>query len=211
MTVIKDVHTHKQAPQPQSIISVSPNELPEIPNGQLYSLALHPWQSSAEDAFATVDEIMRLSSRQDVAAIGECGIDLIHGAPLFRQITLLRRCIEISECVGKPLILHSVKSHDIIVGLRRELRPQQLWIFHGFRLRPSIMRLLADVGIMLSFGEKFNPDSLSECPAELLLAESDESQLNIDEILSLHAAVRSEAPSFAIANAADIFRNVSYH
>ncbi len=139
--MIIDIHTHRPYPQPEGIISkaLRPDsaETSEMKTFQLYSVGMHPWDTQdTEDAglFARLEEI---AAQPNVAAIGECGIDLLRGAPMFRQLLVFRRHVEISEKLRKPLIIHDVKADDIICGLRRDMKPTQPWCIHGFRGKPA--------------------------------------------------------------------------
>ena len=178
-----DIHTHHPAPQPQAIVSVSFHDFKPL-EGQLYSLGIHPWKSQVLPSPQDWELYEEMARSPQVVAIGECGIDKLKGGPLFRQMIIFKRQIEISERLRKPLIIHDVKAHDIIVGLKRDLQPSQKWLVHGFRAKPSVAKMLTDIGIFLSFGEKFNPDSLLAVPVNKILAETDESFLSIGEIIS---------------------------
>ena len=124
---------------------------------------------------------------------------------MFRQLQVLRRQIEISEEVEKPLILHCVKGADIILGLKRDLNPRQTWVIHGFRGKTELARQLTDKGIMLSFGEKFNPDTVMAMPGDMILAETDESILTIEEIIgALSRAANRDVLAEVTANAASL-------
>lgn len=117
-------------------------------------------------------------------AIGECGIDLLKGGPLYRQMQVMKRQIDLSESLGKPLVVHCVHGHDVIIGLKKDLQPVQNWAIHGFRGKPTVAKMLTDKGIWLSFGEKFNDNSVREVPAGMLLAETDESDSPISAIIT---------------------------
>lgn len=193
---ILDIHTHKPAPQPEAVIAVciKPGCTPEFASeGQLYSVGVHPWDTASpvpEECFA---EIEALACRDDVVAIGECGVDLTpKGGPLFRQLRVMRRQIEISEKVGKPVVIHDVKGHDIIVGMRRDLKPTQNWAIHGFRRKPEVAEMLLKAGCYISFGEEFNPDTVKMMPADRILAETDESQLTIEQVIAKLSMARGE-------------------
>lgn len=184
--MILDIHTHHPAPQPDGIISVRPTELPPTPGEQLYSAGIHPWDVRGIGLSASqIDELRRACSRPDVAAVGETGIDMVRPgcAPLAGQINALRRHAEISEEAGKPLVLHCVRAHDVIAQTRKDMKPAMPWIIHGFRGKPSVARILLDAGCYLSYGERFNPESLRMTPPEYILAETDESPLAIREII----------------------------
>lgn len=188
---ILDCHTHHPAPQPEGIISLSPEEftaLDSLPEEQLYSVGIHPWTTLQAPTTDINKEMERALASKQVVAIGECGIDTLRGGPMFRQLQILKMQIDLSEQSGLPLLLHDVKAHDVLTGLRRDLQPRQPWIIHGFRGKPTVAKMLLDAGMYLSFGEKFNPEALSVVPVGRLLAETDESSLTIEEIIKALSA-----------------------
>lgn len=178
-----DIHTHHPAPQPLGVVSSGLSDFNPI-EGQLYSVGIHPWLSDkmpSEDDWKKLEQIAKMPC---VKAIGECGIDKLRGGPMFRQLLILKKQIELSEKMGKPLILHDVKAHDIILGLKKDLNPRQYWVVHGLRGKPGVAKMLTDAGIFVSFGEYFNMESLKITPPNLILAETDESSLSIETIIA---------------------------
>lgn len=93
---------------------------------------------------------------------------------LAAQTALLRIHYELSETLRKPLILHIVKSFPEIIALRKQWKPTQPWIIHGFRGKPQLARELLAHGFHLSYGKKYNPASLTITHASRLLRETDE-------------------------------------
>lgn len=193
---ILDIHTHHEAPQPHGVISIrlfggeSPGSdhkgtLPKTNLTQAYSVGIHPWDTTRE---ITADEWKRLeqtASRPEVVAIGECGIDLTpKGGPLFRQLQIFRHHVEIAERLRKPMVIHDVKAHDVIVGARRDLHPTQNWAIHGFRRKPEVAAMLLRAGCWISFGPDFNPDTLLSIPEDRILAETDDSTASIEEVIA---------------------------
>ena len=178
-----DIHTHHPAPQPQGVISCSIDDFTPQ-EGQRYSIGVHPWENRTVPDRAFWSKFEEKASLPGVVAIGECGIDKLRGAPLFVQMIVLKLQIEISERLGKPMIIHDVKGHDQIIGMRKGGEWKQNWVIHGFRGKPTIAKMYTDAGIYLSYGEKFNPESLSSTPREMILAETDESPLTIEEIIA---------------------------
>lgn len=195
--IVLDVHTHHAAPQPEGIVSMQPGDLPEegVYPHQLYSTGIHPWSVPATGlSEEMLSELRRAAGRGDVAAIGETGIDLARqgAAYLAMQINAFRAHVELSEELKKPLVIHCVKGQQQILGVNRDMKPAQPWIIHGFRGKPSVMKMFTDQGIYISFGPKFNPDSLMACPAELLLAETDDAPERIQEVIAALNAVRED-------------------
>lgn len=186
-----DIHTHRDPPYPQGIISVSVTpDGEELPEDQCWSIGIHPWDSSAHDLQARLLTLERAARMKQVVAIGEAGIDLSDKhtpMPLAMQMELLRYHALTAETVRKPLILHAVKAHVQIIGMHKELHPAQPWIIHGFRSKPSIAELYLNEGIMLSFGERFNTETLRLTPPQMRMAETDESSLSISGIIALQS------------------------
>lgn len=180
-----DIHTHHNAPQLEGVINVSPLQYHPIEN-QAYSVGIHPWETLHKIEDATVGSLRKIAHDPRVKAIGETGYDALKGGPAFQQLLLFKTHIELSEETKKPLIIHDVKAHDIIIGCHRDMKPTQQWMVHGFRGKPEVAEMFLRAGIWLSLGEVFNPQTLdyllTNAP-EHLLAETDESSLTIYEIL----------------------------
>lgn len=188
MAEILDIHTHHQTPQPNAIVNMRiGKEQLEILPGQFYSVGLHPWD--VENS-SSLSDCYELFENKDVVAIGECGVDLVAKTPMFIQLQLFKKQIDVSEELNKPMIIHAVKGADIICGLRRDLKPQMPWCIHGFRGKPQAAQQLIKAGCHISFGEKFNPDTLLSIPKEFILAETDESLLTIEEIIKALSEVK---------------------
>ncbi len=195
MKNILDIHTHKTAPQPYGIISrrlSNPDSDPEnMIEGQLYSVGIHPWDVTPGEPENSWEMLREEASKPYVAAIGECGIDLKCGMPMYLQLQVFKKHIDLSEELRKPLIIHDVKGDDIICGLRRDLKPSQPWCIHGFRGKPAAVAALLRAGCFISFGERFNPETLLAVPEDRILAETDESDLTIEEIISRLSEIRA--------------------
>lgn len=209
--MITDIHSHRPAPYPEGVVSLRDfNGI--LLEGQAYSAGIHPWDTATSVTEDTWSRLEELAADPRIVAIGECGVDLLKGGPLFRQLQILKRQVELSENSGKPLLLHCVKAADIILGLKRDLRPSQPWIIHGFRGKPEQARQLTDKGIFLSLGEKFNPETVMMMPREMLLAETDESQLPITEIIgALSLAANRDLSPEVISNTARILENSIFY
>lgn len=204
--MILDCHTHRQAPAAEAIISTSP--IGFVAQGsQMWSVGLHPWDLPlyCADNLRIKDEIwvelVAAAASPYVAAVGECGIDLSHGGLLATQMLAFRKQALLAERLRKPLIIHAVKAHDFITGMKKDIAPEMPWIIHGFRNKPTIAEIYLKAGCWLSFGEKFSPESLDITPADRLLAETDESLMTIDTIIRrLEESVQKPLRDAIIAN-----------
>ncbi len=176
-----DIHTHNLKAR-NAIISVSPSFSPD--EGKIYSVGIHPWDTAEVLPSDWPDMLLRKAQLPSVVAVGETGLDKLKGADLRHQEEIFLKHVEVSEALGKPLILHVVKAFPEIIGLKRRLKPRQPWIVHGFRGKPELARELVNHGFYISFGEKFNEGVTRVVPTERLFAETDESTLPIESIVA---------------------------
>lgn len=181
-----DNHTHTN--RPGAVVNVDPVEHREgdfVPvDGRLYSVGIHPWNAGRWNE-RDVELLERLAADPRVVAIGETGLDSVRGdADMGAQRGLLLKHVELSERTGKPLLLHVVRRYDDIMALKKRLNPAQAWVIHGFRGKPEMAKALIERGFYLSYGERFNAESVAVTPPERMLAETDESELGIDEIVA---------------------------
>lgn len=190
-----DLHTHRTSSYPEGIICVEPRDVAVCTSsGQLCSVGLHPWylSDSAEGVSQAAEELAKVATKPCVVAIGEAGFDTVRGGAIMLQTLAFRKQMEISEQLGKPLIIHAVKALDMILSWRKESKAKQEWIIHGFRGKPQVAMQLLKSGCSFSFGEHFNADTLRSLPDEAIFAETDESMLPITEIINCISQVRGK-------------------
>lgn len=194
-----DIHTHRAG----NSTSIANNFAPPADNFY-YSAGIHPWDITPHSA-ALLQELATTATRANVVAIGECGIDKIKSpATIATQTEIFAAQARIANAVNKPLIIHCVKAHSELIALRRTIKPTVAWILHGFRGNPTLAQQLLKEGFHLSFGEKFNPQSVAATPLHRLFVESDTSPLPIEDI---YAAVAQAAGVTADVLAAAVQKN----
>lgn len=166
------------------------------------STGIHPWDVTEhwKEEFSTVEEI---AGKKNCLAIGECGIDRLRGCCMEVQEEAFRTHAILAEEIKKPLIIHCVKGADTILAVHKEIKPAQAWIIHGFKGKPEQAIQFTRTGLYLSFGERFNSESLLATPLDKLLIESDESRMPIEEIYCLVAKTKDMTPE----ELANIVRN----
>ncbi|MCM1021815.1 MAG: TatD family hydrolase [Muribaculum sp.] len=172
-------HTHNLN-SPDALINVEPPFTP-LPD-RYYSLGIHPWNAATtpQSLISQLDTQARLPQ---VKAIGETGIDANYPNVEMQKV-LLRAHINLSEELGKPLVLHIVKAYNTIIELKKQIRPEQQWIIHGFRGKAELAQQLLDHGFFISLGEYFNEQAATIIPADRLLIETDTSSVNLQQIAS---------------------------
>lgn len=206
--MIIDAHTHHT--RTGAVINASVGDFsPQA--GCFYSLGLHPWDINQNhaDIFKQIEQLSTENSQ--IIAIGETGLDALIDVPADIQLELLRRHIELSERLRKPLILHCVRCSADILRLFKQFKPQMPWILHGFRSNSNVLRPIIDnSNIYISIGEKFNHEALKLIPDARLLIETDESAMTIENIAAQVATVGNrtveEILQITSTNASIIFR-----
>ena len=106
------------------------------------------------------------------------------------QVRILGKQVELSEKYRLPLIIHCVKAMEELLAVKKELRPVQPWIWHGFRGKPQQARQLMENGIYLSFGEHYPEQTVRTMPVDCMFLETDDSPVDIEEVLHRVARTR---------------------
>ena len=176
-----DLHTHQATQEPHTISIICSGTTPAT-DGSPCSVGIHPWHITA--AWETeMQQVCRAARASNVVAIGECGIDKLKSpADIALQTEVLAAHAALAEEVQKPLILHCVKGQEEIMKLRRQMAAKQAWIIHGFRGKPAQALQLTGAGFYLSYGERYNGDSLAATPTDRLFLETDTSSTPIYDI-----------------------------
>ncbi len=166
-----------------AIYNLSPAEALTDGSELLLSVGLHPWHIGA-DWKKQLRMLGGVAGTKRVKLIGEAGLDKLCKTDFELQQTVFLQQIELAEEVQKPLIIHCVKAWPELIAIRKKVLPSVPWVIHGFRGKPELAHQLLAFGIYLSYGEKFNEESLRITPLERLCTETDESKLIIEEIYS---------------------------
>ncbi len=180
-----DIHTHRSPLHPgEAILNCYPDNFCPGPEGW-YSVGIHPWIIAA-DYTVRVEEhplwklLMEHVQHPRVLAIGEAGLDKLAKAEMSVQEDFFRYQARLASDCKKPLIIHSVRSTNELLRLKRELNPSEPWIIHGFRGKPDLAKEFLKYGFYLSFGEKYQKEALSVVPVDRLFLETDESPIPIE-------------------------------
>lgn len=155
-----------------------------------YSYGVHPWWLDEKDYDPEPDlaRLKELLDQDQLAAIGETGIDSLHEAPLALQTEVFEKHILLSEQYQKPLIIHNVKGNDTILRLHKTLHPQQAWILHGFNgtaeeaLQLTGKGLYLSVGTSLLFKNRKITHSITSIPLDHLFFETDTAECSVEAV-----------------------------
>ncbi len=176
--------------------------------GQLYSLGIHPWrpEEATEENFGL---LARLAGMPEVAAIGEAyGVDQLRGGPIRQADAGLQTPDRDFRGSGQAARSPRRKGPRLCgrpaprLCPRAALDPARIpGETHGGEDDAAGLRRLR-----FSFGEKFNPDALRAVPRERILAETDESALDIRQIIArLSEALGEDLTETIAANSARVF------
>lgn len=175
--MIVDSHSHKSSSF--AIVNLREGESPMAE--MHYSAGVHPWNADKCDA-QVMDWLNRELRLPNVVAVGECGLDKLCNVDMDIQVAVFKKMVALSENFQKPVIIHCVRAWEELFSIYSECKPTQKWVIHGFRGKPELTLRLIKLGFYLSFGSRFNAESLRVTPLSRLLVESDE--FSIDDSLN---------------------------
>lgn len=201
--MITDIHTHYNIDHALRNVRFASDSM-SLPGIGLCSVGIHPWDVNDESE-TLMPQLESLARDQRVVAIGETGLDRVCGSDFTLQQAVFLRHIQLSEKLCKPLVIHMVRTAQEVIATHRHLSPHMAWMVHGFRGNANVARMLVNEGILLSVGERFNTEAVKSVPIDMLLLETDESTMPIEDITSRVADARGiatdEMLQWASANA----------
>jgi TatD DNase family protein len=151
--------------------------------GELYATAgIHPHHATEYDP--EVDAMLRdLAARDDVVAVGECGLDYFRNfSPVDAQRAAFAAQLEIAVAVRKPVFLHQRDAHDDFVELLgAQINELAGGVAHCFTGGPAEMAEYLDMGLYIGItgwicDERRGHDlqeAVSQLPLDRLLLETD--------------------------------------
>ncbi|HIP36733.1 MAG TPA: hydrolase TatD [Crocinitomix sp.] len=179
-------HTHTQIKD--AIINIDDKSLFPLKKRYYYSIGNHPWHNQF-----TINEIEKfLKNNPQIIAIGECGIDKIkQQLDVETQIEVLKKQIYLSEKFQLPVILHIVKGFNEIIKLKKEIKPKQPWIIHGFNAYKQTQALI-DAEFYFSLGKALLTNNklqhaIALIPLNRIFFETDDKDVEIEKIYTLVA------------------------
>lgn len=186
-----DIHTHHLPLQPErTIVSCSVEALPFDNRVVHASVGIHPWILTGQNKNTFLLSLQNSLSDDRVVAMGEVGLDRLRGCSLDVQTSVFRHEIALAEEYRLPVVIHCVRAFNELLQLKKECRPTQPWIIHGFRGKESVAKELLRHGFYLSFGAHFQEEALRVVPLERLFVETDEADESIENIYRRIAEVR---------------------
>lgn len=188
-----DIHTHSSIAPTEQIFSLS-NVI--ISKNYLFphpcSLGIHPWYIE-RDATAQFDALHQYGKKEQVWAIGECGLDKLCDTEWALQETVFRRQIAYANHIRKPLIIHCVRAYQECLQILQDENVQVPVLFHGFNKTPELARQILRHGYFISLGGEFlagkKDDLIRTLPLDKIFLETDEKSINIIDIYTYFCRV----------------------
>lgn len=200
---LTDIHIHHSQPETGVVFirNLFPDEpFPEGETERFFSVGLHPWfLKSAEENAGLMKLVAEKAVLPQVVAVGECGLDKLTKAAWEVQTDVFVQHVLLSERLQKPLIVHCVRAHNEIFHFRRQLKPTQPWVIHGYTGNENLTRQLLGAGFLFSFGyillnEKARAAaSLQLLPPGKFFLETDDFEVTIGEVFQKAAQLRQVA------------------
>ncbi|WP_231425749.1 MULTISPECIES: TatD family hydrolase [Pedobacter] len=193
-----DIHTHQTAQQ-KGVASIQSLSLTSdiflaMPKTKAISIGLHPWYATLDKLDLQMKYMSVLANQANVKLIGECGLDKLIGENIENQITILEKQIALAEKLGKPLILHCVKSFSELIGVKDRLKVKVPMIIHGFNKNEALGKQLLSKGFLLSFGISILKENSGAAKLiqhyDNFFLETDDSETSIEEIYQTAANLK---------------------
>ena len=188
-----DVHTHNT----QSVNAINSFHFSEYINPEAtcphFSVGIHPWWAEDVniDAFINYCE----AHPKGLVAICECGIDKLKGPTIEMQQQLFDTQIQLATKLQLPIIVHMVKSADLIYQKISET-PHLQYIIHGFNGSIEMINQFSLPNVYFSLGAGIFKNGnktiamLKHIPLNKLFFETDNSVIPMEKIYDRFCVVR---------------------
>ncbi|QEY16411.1 TatD family deoxyribonuclease [Cellvibrio sp. KY-GH-1] len=139
-------------------------------------LALAKYTEQIENLLAS----MPPTEQYRFVAIGECGLDKTIELPLVQQQEIFAWHIQLANHWRKPLMVHSLKTHNELIALCKKNKPRYGGVVHAFSGSYDTAMQLIDMGFYLGAGGTITYEraqktraTFSRVPCEAIVLETD--------------------------------------
>ena len=147
-----DLHTHSFMPDSDGVMRVQ-NLFPDV-SGEgadlpgCFTIGIHPKNIDTEYLqrdLKIMEDVLK-NNPGSVIAVGECGLDKFALEPQSVQEEVFSAQILLALRYNLPLIVHTVRSWQEIIHVKKRLAPEQTWVVHGFRSSLETAEALREAG-----------------------------------------------------------------
>jgi TatD DNase family protein len=191
-----NIHTHRFIPQTE-VFSIE-NKYQDFGDelaGRKVSMGMHPWYLDVKYPEEQFRDLRNNALKQDVLAIGECGLDKLTATPWELQCRAFQWQIDLAQEINKPVIIHCVKAFgEVLEQLKQISIPV---IFHGINNKLTVVKPVIERGYYLSFGKALLSDrdyivkTFQAVPLDRVFLETDDSDTDIREIYKSAAKIKN--------------------
>jgi TatD DNase family protein len=183
-----DIHTHRLN-RDENTFSVMNIRLPdnEIPEKIYVSAGWHPWDIEPFPLFQIKTSLENAASRENVLALGECGLDRSVNIPFEKQVEVFKIHLSLAKKLEKPLIVHCVKAYSDLLEILKKEKFNGKIVLHNFNgNRPQIDSFLK-TDTFFSLGKQIENQnskaykSIAYFPPEKIFLETDDAEISIQE------------------------------
>ena len=166
---------------------------------------IHPWRAE-DDA--------KLPDLSCCDVVGETGLDYACKVDRELQKRLFIAHIEEAIKMGKPIVLHTVRSTEDVLKILGNYKAIRSVIFHGFIGSWQQAQRCIERGYYLSFGERSlgspkTREVIAKIPQNLLFCETDDNtDIAIEEIYRSVAEIRGTTPEELLRTIEDNYKNL---
>jgi TatD DNase family protein len=188
--IFPDAHTHFLTGNPYSIFNANSSI------NLYHSRGIHPWY--VEENYSTKLNALKSDLKHPFClSLGEIGLDKLCSVDLKTQRKAFIQQIELSEKYQLPIIIHCVRASNELFKLKKEIKPTQQWIWHGFN-KAKILQQTVENEILPSFGEAilYNEllrKELLQLKSNQYLLETDTSTFQIEAIYKSVGQLRNQS------------------
>jgi TatD DNase family protein len=206
-----DFHSHRTVGEEHALIikNLFAGEIvPAIVPGVFYSAGIHPWHITEENASELKEALAYTLGHPRVLAVGEAGFDSMRGPSGNIQNDVFIYQAKLAEEFNKPLVIHAVRSWDLLRKARKEINPSVKWVIHGFRGKAQLASDLISENFMISLGiEGMSPEVVEAAGMQNILLETDDSGRSISSVYSHLAGITGTGQDELIERLRDNFNS----
>ncbi|WP_353165813.1 TatD family hydrolase [Empedobacter brevis] len=173
------------------------NQFPKALNheAKLFSIGIHPAYIKTSSIQEEIEIILQSLTHQNCLAIGEIGLDKLCETNFELQISVFEQQLKIAEQHRFPVIIHSVRSYQEILQIRKKLKLSVPFIFHGFNKNEQLLNQIIAQNCFASFGKNLLSNKnlqiiFANLSADQFFLENDASGISIQEIYAFAADLR---------------------
>jgi TatD DNase family protein len=184
-----DFHSHRAEVQEHTLVIKNLFAGEEVPvsvsPGIYFSAGIHPWHLTEENASNLKAALKNTIKHPRVIAIGEAGFDSMRGPSKNIQYDVFIYQAQLAEEFNKPVVIHAVRSWDLLRKAKKKINPSVKWVIHGFRGKAQLASALASENFMISLGvEGISPEVVEAAGMNNILLETDDSGRSISSVYS---------------------------